>query len=239
MLCCKGRLHVPTSRVTGPAARSGRLGQALNVCLLVATLGVPLYPATTLAATLFGRQAWQGADIAYFPKWLRVVERVPDERAAAHTPCDPHTARECLLQDWLAFLRTVQEEPSKVQLDRVNRHMNRYPYVQDIVNWGVQDYWATPGEFFRVSGDCEDYAIAKYYSLRKIGVPAEKMHIVVVHDLNLRLFHAILVISQDERRFVLDNQIEQVVPIEAILHYRPVYAVNEGGYRVFVERPAP
>ena len=40
--------------------------------------------------------------------------------------------------------------------------MNRSPYIVDPINWGVKDYWESPGQFFSRKGDCEDYAIAKY-----------------------------------------------------------------------------
>ena len=48
--------------------------------------------------------------------------------------------------------------------------------------WGVMDYWETPAEFFQKSGDCEDFAIAKYFALRDLGFPASQMRIVVLKD---------------------------------------------------------
>ena len=53
------------------------------------------------------------------------------------------------------------------QLAAVNRFVNQWPYRTDADNYGRSDYWATPLEFFRRSGDCEDYVIAKYRSLRR------------------------------------------------------------------------
>ena len=105
--------------------------------------------------------------------------------------------------------------------------MNKHPYITDPVNWGVDDYWASIGQFFAKDGDCEDYAIAKFYTLRELGWDNDQMRIVVLQDLNLRVAHAILVVQAGERTLVLDNQINQVVEAAAIRHYRPIFSLNE------------
>jgi predicted transglutaminase-like cysteine proteinase len=97
-----------------------------------------------------------------------------------------------------------------------------------MVNWGMEDYWETPYEFQEISGDCEDYAISKYYSLRAIGVPADRMRVIIVQDLNLGgIIHAILGVYEDGDLLILDNQAKQVLPAMRIYHYRPIYGVNE------------
>ena len=86
------------------------------------------------------------------------------------------------------------------------------------------------GSFMTKDGDCEDYAIAKFMSLRQLGFDNGQMRVVVVDDLNLGVAHAILVVYLDGRAFVLDNQIASVVPAEIIRHYRPVYSINEDAW---------
>ena len=114
------------------------------------------------------------------------------------------------------------------QMDSVNRYVNRYPYIEDIVNWGVEDYWATVYEFQRKSGDCEDYAIAKFTSLRALGVPNDDMRIEIVQDLNLGgILHAVLIVFDQGKVYVLDNQIKQVMLAVDIYHYKPIYSINE------------
>ncbi|MBO6827891.1 MAG: transglutaminase-like cysteine peptidase, partial [Sneathiella sp.] len=98
------------------------------------------------------------------------------------------------------------------------------------INWGVKDYWAIPKEFFPKFGDCEDYAITKYFTLRALGWKAEDMEIVILQDLNLRIAHAILVVKFEGKKMVLDNQIGLVVDSKRIRHYRPIYSVNENGW---------
>lgn len=63
----------------------------------------------------------------------------------------------------------------------INDLFNRIPQVEDIVQWGITDYWASPAEFVAGNGgDCEDFVIAKYFALREIGIPAETMRLTYV-----------------------------------------------------------
>ena len=58
------------------------------------------------------------------------------------------------------------------KLYSINRFFNRFDFVDDLVHWNEKDYWATPIEFISTgAGDCEDYTIAKYFSLIELGVP--------------------------------------------------------------------
>ena len=109
----------------------------------------------------------------------------------------------------------------------VNEFANRFRYVLDQDNYGKSDYWAIPREFLTLGGDCEDYAIIKYFSLRQLGVPAEQLRIVVVQDSNLRIPHAILALYVPEGIMILDNQIQNIVPHSKISHYVPVFSLNE------------
>ncbi len=124
-------------------------------------------------------------------------------------------------------MRSVKDDDPHAKIDKVNRFMNRAKYVVDPINWGVKDYWETPGEFFVRFGDCEDYAIAKFLTLRALGFKDESMRIVIVQDLNLKVAHAILAVYIDDTIKILDNQIQQVVDAPTIRHYKPIYSVNE------------
>jgi len=54
------------------------------------------------------------------------------------------------------------------KLELVNDFMNQPRFVSDIDHWGKEDYWATPIEFLSTNGgDCEDFSIAKYFTLRR------------------------------------------------------------------------
>jgi predicted transglutaminase-like cysteine proteinase len=111
--------------------------------------------------------------------------------------------------------------------------MNKAKYVSDKSNWGRNDYWATPAEFMKTFGDCEDYAIIKYLSLRRLGFKENELHVVAVKDLNLKEGHAVLIVfwkdqkSGKKRSLLLDNQIKKVVDARKVRHYKPVFSINK------------
>ena len=110
--------------------------------------------------------------------------------------------------------------------------MNKAKYITDKNNWGRKDYWATPGEFMANFGDCEDYAIIKFLSLKLLGFKDEDLRVVAVKDLNLKIGHAVLIVywkdqkSGKTRRLLLDNQIKKVVDARAVGHYQSVFSIN-------------
>lgn len=184
---------------------------------------------------LFGTREVRGGSLAPFQKWTGMLARQVNERGLYDGSCASRQFNLCHLQQWRHLLREIASRDKLAQLDAVNSFMNRAPYVTDPVNYGVPDYWATPLQFLTKDGDCEDYAIAKFISLRELGFANAQMRIVVVEDLNLRVPHAILVVYVDGRALVLDNQIPQVVPAEVIRHYRPVFSINEDSW--WLHRP--
>ncbi len=146
---------------------------------------------------------------------------------------------QCAEERLAKLLAELAGKPLVEQLSAVNRFFNRAPYVLDPVNWGVPDYWASPGQFAAKDGDCEDYAIAKYLALRRLGVPARAMRIVVLEDRNLNTDHAVLAVRDAEGRiWILDNQTPVVVKAERIRHYRPVYSINEEAWWLHTAAPA-
>lgn len=175
---------------------------------------------------VFGATSIRSENLTLFPKWRGALARYFAERQVAQD-CTAGLFSRCDLAEWQAFLESQQGRDPLLQLEAVNGHMNRHRYVIDPRNWGVEDYWATPLQFFDRDGDCEDYAIAKFMSLRALGWPSSRLRIVVVNDLNLRLQHAVLVVELDDAAYVLDNQSPTVMRADRIRHYAPVYSVGE------------
>ncbi len=198
----------------------GRLIAALAV-LVTAFGAAPAearkYPKIFGSIELFSKKT------ARFPKWLGVVDRFQDGRKV----CESST---CTTKGWKEFIADLQGQDLKSQLKEVNRAFNSKRYILDANNWGEDDYWATPYQFLKKNGDCEDYAIAKYYSLKALGVPIEDMRVVALQDLNLDLGHAVLVVYVGDEPMLLDNQISSVVPANSIRHYQPVFSINETGW---------
>ncbi len=165
-----------------------------------------------------------------FPQWSGVMEKSWGWDVLFDDACGDIVGRPCQLRDWQAFLEKLAGLGPEAQLAAVNRQINQVSYREDSANWGEPDYWAAPGEFFANGGDCEDYAIAKYYSLRALGFAAEQMRIVVLQDLARRQPHAVLVVMHDGAELVLDNLNDVIVTWSELPAYRATYSVNELAY---------
>jgi predicted transglutaminase-like cysteine proteinase len=172
---------------------------------------------------LFGSSETVNFDISPFPKWTAVLRRYAREEALEDAPC----AGPCPLQRWKAFVTSLAGQDRMNQLRAVNAYVNRTPYQTDRSRYGRVDYWATPREFLGQSGDCEDYAITKYFSLRKLGWPAESLRIVVLDDESRHELHAVLIAYLDGTAYVLDNLAAGVLQHAAVHDYRPIFSINE------------
>lgn len=176
---------------------------------------------------LFGTLETRSDKTALFPKWTGTLERYFAERSLGNRPCTDSRFNKCHLQRWSAYIESLKGLSRMDQMRLVQHYFRNIPYVIDPKNYGVADYWATPNQLLTRNGDCEDYAIAKFLSLRALGFPNADLRVVVVQDMNLRAPHAVLVVFHKGFTFVLDNQIRNVMPALRIHHYRPLYSINE------------
>ncbi|HYM30173.1 MAG TPA: transglutaminase-like cysteine peptidase [Candidatus Cybelea sp.] len=199
--------------------------------LTLLAAGAP--PASAAPNGVFGEAEVRHEGIRPFPKWVGALARYEQEKLRyAHT-CLVTKYSNCHWREWHELADSLKGQPEAQQLDAINRYMNRHPYVLDWTNWGVEDYWESPGEFFQFDGDCEDYAIAKYMSLLLLGYDDSRIRLVVLNDLNLKIPHAVLVVNSGDKAWVLDNQVAQVVDAASIHHYQPIYAVNLSGWWMY------
>lgn len=160
-------------------------------------------------------------------QWQAVLERIRKEQPR-YAACrkDPSTCPNHATAAWQALLLELEGMHIDDQVIRINRFVNKFQYRSDQVVYGESDYWASPLEFFKNSGDCEDYAIAKYVSLRLLGVPEERLRLAVVDDRLRGLAHAVLVVYKDNTALVLDNLTNAVLPHDRVANYIPYYTVN-------------
>lgn len=108
----------------------------------------------------------------------------------------------------------------------VNDFANRMPYIEDIDNYGLRDYWADTATFFKNGGDCEDFAMAKFKLLEKIGFHPARMRIVLVLDQDRNRQHAVLTVNTGGEAWMLDSLIRDVVPHQKADHYRPTVSLS-------------
>jgi predicted transglutaminase-like cysteine proteinase len=115
------------------------------------------------------------------------------------------------------------------KLERVNAFFNRVEYDSDYALWDQKDYWATPFEVLGInSADCEDYAIAKYFTLISMGVDEERLRITYVKSVELNEAHMVLAYypSADAEPLILDNLKTAIKPAGERQDLIPVYGFN-------------
>ncbi|NQY62953.1 MAG: transglutaminase-like cysteine peptidase [Alteromonadaceae bacterium] len=136
------------------------------------------------------------------------------------------------VEEWQSLVNNQQDRAEKEKLNRVNRFFNKVRFVEDIRVWGQEDYWATPVEFLgRNAGDCEDFTIAKYFTLRALGVPSEKLRLMYVRALRLKQSHMVLAYFEepDSMPLILDNINRKILPASYRKDLKPIYSFNGDG----------
>lgn len=140
------------------------------------------------------------------------------------------------VEEWDAMLESSKDENTLTKIKNVNDFFNKITYKSDLSVWGTKDYWATPFEFMGVgAGDCEDYAIAKYFSLIKLGIPDEKLRITYVSykKANSKFEQAHMVLTYYHKigvePVVLDNIDKTLQVASKRTDLKPVYSFNASG----------
>ena len=137
------------------------------------------------------------------------------------------------IEAWDELINSSLGKTDNELLPTTNRFFNRQlRFVDDSQNWRQNDYWASPIEaLVKGAGDCEDYAIAKYFTLRRLGVPSEKLRITYVKALRYNQAHMVLTYyaTPSAMPLVLDNLISEIRPASQRKDLLPVYAFNAEG----------
>lgn len=137
------------------------------------------------------------------------------------------------LDSWQNLLASAAQDSESARLERVNGFINRsVSFVSDQQAWAADDYWATPAQTLsRGQGDCEDFAIAKYFSLVSMGVPSEKLRLTFVKALTQNQAHMVLAYypSPSEQPLILDNLDPRIRPASERRDLLPVYSFNNHG----------
>jgi predicted transglutaminase-like cysteine proteinase len=167
---------------------------------------------------LFGTEERRSGSLDPFTKWTSMFSRFD---RSLHNPDGQKVIRQ-----WRTDLEALKGESIATMAKKVNTMVNRHPYINDSRNWGRSDYWSTPIEFFTRGGDCEDFAIAKYASLRLLGVPEERLRIAIVHDKIKDMPHAILIVYAENGALVLDNQVKDALEADTVNRYKPIFSIN-------------
>ncbi len=170
----------------------------------------------------------QMSDSGPIARWRAVMEHHHGDDAFA----PGNTAMNApMRRQWETLVARSPNMTPEERLRAVNAFFNRIPGVSDALNYGQEEYWAYPAEFIRKNGgDCEDYALAKYLALRRLGVPDKDLRLVLVKDLQRGSDHAVLAVSEGGRILILDNLSrpkDLIMPQDKLGKiYSPMLAIN-------------
>lgn len=199
-------------------AKQARAGQIIDATAKI-SLVQGSFQKAAYHPKLFGATEKRSTSLKAFSKWTGMFKRF---NASLNSPQAQGEIKK--LQRNLEGLKGM---PLPKMAASVNNMMNQKRYISDKANYGTNDYWATPVEFFQRGGDCEDFAIAKYTALRALGVPENRLRIAIVQDLQKNIPHAILIVYTDQGPMILDNQIKSAVKAEKVSHYKPIFSINQ------------
>ena len=142
-----------------------------------------------------------------------------------------------ILEEWFALLQQLQDQDIQAKLRGVNDFFNRrIRWVDDIQVWGEEDFWATPLEAMgKGQGDCEDYSIAKYITLKQLGVTSQYLRMIYVRARigRSQITQAHMVLgyysTPDAEPLVLDNIVPSITPASQRTDLDPLFSFNSDG----------
>lgn len=138
---------------------------------------------------------------------------------------------------WRDQLISLERAPELEQVTQTNYFFHRIVrYQTDDQLYEQDDYWATPLELLGHGfGDCEDWAIAKYISLRKLGISDQKLRLIYVRAnlgwSNNTQAHMVLgyYVTPNAEPLILDSLISDVLPASQRDDLKPVFSFNSEG----------
>ncbi|MCZ6607050.1 MAG: transglutaminase-like cysteine peptidase [Alphaproteobacteria bacterium] len=167
-------------------------------------------------------------NLAALPQWTRILNKIEDEKKAMErcdVSVDACTSAEIVA--WRAMIQGLRSQAPLDQLSEVNRFLNTWSEKPDDENYGAEEYWASPLEFIARSGDSEDFAIVKFFTLRELGFTNEQLRIVVAKDVLRNKVHSFLAVYHEGEIHILDSVSNSVLTQNDVKYYVPFYSVNE------------
>lgn len=185
-------------------------------------------PASSFPALFGTKEYFIGSTVKKLPRARAAIKPLEDEIASnfaqAVVKAVPVSAVSGGTPD--AIFRAAGAFSPQERMRMVNDYANRLPYIEDIDNYGLRDFWADTATFFKNGGDCEYFAMAKFKLLEKVGFHPARMRIVLVLDQVRNRQHAVLAVNFGGEAWMLDSLIRDVVPHHMASHYRPTVSLS-------------
>ncbi|MBU1659096.1 transglutaminase-like cysteine peptidase [bacterium] len=134
--------------------------------------------------------------------------------------------------DYDEAVSSYKPYPKPEQLIKVNFYLNQLLPQVDILNQETADYWSTPKEFLTIGyGDCEDYAIIKYFTLLKLGFEKEKLFITAVYEKYKGGYHMVLSYFEEFNKppLILDNLSFRILDLNTREDLQADLFINQDG----------
>jgi len=120
----------------------------------------------------------------------------------------------------------LQDQKKGTQLTQINTFFNYFNYQAEIT-----DYWKCPHEFLDDgSGDCEDFAIAKYFALLQLQFPKKSLYLAYVQILknDIKEAHMVLIYKHSEKlSIVLDNYNKKIHRLDNRKDFEIIYTFDD------------
>jgi predicted transglutaminase-like cysteine proteinase len=199
-------------------------------------------PATLIrkSAEPFGLSASSLTYGGLYDKWQGVQRRLEDELVQlALCEGDPDRCASPAALKFLAIVDAGRLRQGRARLGEINRAINLAIHpVSDLAQYGEIDVWSSPlVTFTNGTGDCEDYAIAKFVALRQAGISPEDLRIVIMRDTIRGEDHAVAAARLDGHWLTLDNRRMAMVEDADVRNYRPLFVIDQYGVMQYVEAP--
>lgn len=143
------------------------------------------------------------------------------------------------LLDWQNLINDDKSGSDLEKLAKVNDFFNRQKFMPDLLLWKDTDYWATPVEFLTQNGgDCEDFSIAKYFTLKKLGIDEDKLNLTYAKAVKLDQAHMVVTYyaQPNAEPLILDNLDQTIKPASERSDLLPVFSFNGIGLWLAKER---
>src|ERR1700733_14787872 len=162
--------------------------------------------------------------------WQTVYEELGGDHALLGACVDSASAERGPPRTLREIIAEEREEEGLGVIGRINRTMNLAfaPFEPS--------EWLTALDAVNAEGDCKAYATAKYFALREVGIPADRVRIVIVHERAHVEDHMVVVVYQDDRWLILDNLTLALVQDTEESEYTPLYVLDDHGVRLFQNR---
>jgi predicted transglutaminase-like cysteine proteinase len=164
-------------------------------------------------------------DVKNASRWEDVLRR---QEASVAQPCADGAAEHCFATFWAETVAELKTLTRAEQVRRVNAIVNGMGYWSDQDLYRKADHWATPEEMFeKRGGDCEDFALFKYFLLRAAGLPADELRMTLVASNDQA--HMVTLAMVGGAPVLLDCVVLDAAPPAELRQYQAVYTLSETG----------